>query len=357
MPSCARGKFMQSTKMVLEVGVGGERDVLDAAGDHLGAGALGLGDQRELGARARRRCRRSGCATRAGRAGSARCAARSAPTGSCRSRPPASARRPARSAPRPRAGAWPIAGGDRALAELDLPDVVLGEHDLPLRAGSPRPGEHHQALLAAHLDTPPGMGAGSRSRRVDVDEAGPVDARPGRAAAATASRSPEPQSPCAGASPIVWRRRSPSATLDAVDGPDGRAHAVADLGALERGAGGGRAGPQPLARAQQHLAVGADVDRDAEGRASRRCGWRAPPRPRRRPRSRPRAAAGRRAPRDDSLRNSSRAGSDQRVPHHRRVRGQAHVGRDRCRGAGGACRCCRRSPPCRSTWRARRTRA
>ena len=51
---------------------------------------------------------------------------------------------------------------------------------------------------------------------------------------------------------------------DPIDGAEGAAHAVADLGALERRPGGRRAGPEPLARAQQHLAVGADVDGDAD---------------------------------------------------------------------------------------------
>ena len=49
---------------------------------------------------------------------------------------------------------------------------------------------------------------------------------------------------------------------DAVDGAERRAHAAAQLGALECGAGGRGAGPEVVARAQQHLAVGADVHRD-----------------------------------------------------------------------------------------------
>ena len=48
-------------------------------------------------------------------------------------------------------------------------------------------------------------------------------------------------------------------------------------------------------------------------------------------------------------------GKVERVPHHRRVGREADVARDRCRAGCGACTCCRRRRPCRSTWRARRT--
>ncbi len=86
--------------------------------------------------------------------------------------------------------------------------------------------------------------------------------RPVRCSSATASTIPEPQMPTAGAPSIVRtsggrRRRQP----DGLDRPRRGAHAVADVGTLEGGAGRARgrrevAHPGP---AQHDLRVGADV--------------------------------------------------------------------------------------------------
>src|SRR5207237_8113972 len=51
---------------------------------------------------------------------------------------------------------------------------------------------------------------------------------------------------------------------DAFDGTVGRAHAATDLAAFERGAGWRRGAENALDRAEHDLAVGPDVDEDAE---------------------------------------------------------------------------------------------
>src|SRR5262249_57401063 len=65
-------------------------------------------------------------------------------------------------------------GRDRALSELDLADIVLGEHDLLPRAGFARPEHDDLALLAAHHD-PLGEPGRQRVEPVDLDQPGPVD--------------------------------------------------------------------------------------------------------------------------------------------------------------------------------------
>src|SRR6266550_2159651 len=51
---------------------------------------------------------------------------------------------------------------------------------------------------------------------------------------------------------------------DALDGTVGRAHAASDLAAFERGAGRRRGAEDALERAEHDLAVGPDIDEDAE---------------------------------------------------------------------------------------------
>ena len=215
------------------------------------------------------------------------------------------------------------AGGDGALAELHLPDVVLGEHDLPLRAVLAGAREHDHALLAAHLDAR-AHGGGEPVAPVHVDEPGPVHH------AQIEQRGHRVHE--AGAAEALGRAvadgvQAEVAVLDAhaVDGADGAAHAVADLGALERGAGGGRARPQPVARAQQDLAVGPDVHRDAERGGLVDAGGE---RHRHRVRAHEAGHDGQQAHArlGGQLEEEIARGQRERVPHHRRVGGEAHVG-------------------------------
>ena len=212
------------------------------------------------------------------------------------------------------------AGGDRALGELQLAEVVLGQDDLARGARLAGSQHDHLALLASREDAIAQPG-GQRVAPLDLDEAGPVDhagvEQPGdeveQPRAADAER--VALADRVHAHVVVHRR--------AVDGAERAAHAVADLPALERGPGRRRAGHQAGRRAEQHLAVGADVHGDAQGVAlvdvGRQChrhgvgadearhdGQQAHPRFRR------------------DLQEQVLRGQRQRVAHHRRVGRQAH---------------------------------
>ena len=153
------------------------------------------------------------------------------------------------------------AGVDRALGELELADVALGEghvlvlagvgvpdqHELDAGLGGAQPcGERGGKPLAIARPQPPGSVHDPRSHhlRAGVDEAGPADAD--RA------------------------RRTDDAAVDVVVDADrlDRAHraphAVADLRTFERGAGRRGTRHEPFLRAHDHLAVGADVDQRAQ---------------------------------------------------------------------------------------------
>ena len=143
---------------------------------------------------------------------------------------------------------------------MQLPDVGLGQGDILVLAGLRRPGEH-EGLLALRLDQAPperghqaglGLGAepaggvehpGHQHLGDRVDQAGAADADGRRAADRLADH-------------VL-------ADLDLLDSADRAAHAVANLGALERRPGRRRTGHQTIARAHDHLAVGADVDQAA----------------------------------------------------------------------------------------------
>ena len=153
------------------------------------------------------------------------------------------------------------ARGDRALRQLNLAHVVLGEHDLLSRAGFAGPEHDDLTLLAPHHD-PLAELRRQRIACIDLDQARPVDD------AAVEQARQQIDDP--GAADAERIRLADGVDVDVVvdrdpiDGAERAAHAVTDLGALERRAGRRRAGPEPLARAQQHLAVGPDVDGDAD---------------------------------------------------------------------------------------------
>ena len=153
------------------------------------------------------------------------------------------------------------AGVDRALGKLELADVALGEGHVFAVAGFRPPDQHEFAagpgaaqprsdrggkLLAVapsqqaariHHPRPDHLRAG-------VDEAGAADAGRGRRADHAA----------------VHVLVDP----DVLDGPDRAAHPVADLRPFEGRSGRGGAGHEPVLRAHDHLAVGADVHEGAQ---------------------------------------------------------------------------------------------
>ena len=78
--------------------------------------------------------------------------------------------------------------------------------------------------------------------------------------------------PTGSTSPITCSSSSPSRDPHALDRALGRAHAAADLGGLERRAGGRRRGQHALARAERDLAVRPDVDEQPQPRVAREAG-------------------------------------------------------------------------------------
>src|SRR5215471_3605005 len=212
---------------VLKVGMGGEGDMLDAPRDQLRAVALRFGEEGELGpqeggvahvAHARLRQRRNEADPDGARDGKI-------------------VAEPARRHELGDLVLWHArdalehgrARGDGALAELHLADVVLGQEKLlgrPVLAGT---REDHRALVPA-LDHASGESGRKAIEVVEVDEPRAADALGRRLADGV-------------------EREVASVEADAVDGAEGRAHAVADLRALEGGAGGRRARPEMLARA------------------------------------------------------------------------------------------------------------
>ena len=216
------------------------------------------------------------------------------------------------------------AGGDRALGELHLAHVVLREDDLARGAGLARAAATIDlALLAAHdhpvaqarraagrapstwISPVQSITPASSSAGDEVDEAGAADAeRVGLADRVQVEvvvdgrrgrwRPRAPRMP--------WRICAPSSA-----GPAGAEHAH-----------------RRVARAEQHLAVGADVDGDAQlvvssmRVASATATASAPTKP---------ATSGSRHTRASgaTFRNSSRAASVDGVAHHRRVGREADV--------------------------------
>ena len=153
------------------------------------------------------------------------------------------------------------AGVDRALGELELADVALGEghvfalarvgvpdqHEFgpgsggaqprPERGGKPVPMARAHPAARIHHPRPDHLRAG-------VDEAGPADADRGRL--------PDHPAMYVVVDPHVFDRAHRAA------------HAVADLRPFQGRAGGGGAGHEPVLRAHDHLAVGADVHERAQ---------------------------------------------------------------------------------------------
>ena len=233
--------------------------MLDAAGDALGALALGLGDQAELGAQGRRVADVADLLERE------------------RGDEPDPERAPDRDVVSEPAGQHQLgdllagdpghvlehrhARGDGALGQLDLADVVLRQHDLRRGAGLAGTDQDELALLAAddhalpqagrepvaviHLDEP-GMVDDARVEhpRQGVDDAGAADAE-GRGL-------PDRVDLDVGSD------------RDSVDGPQRPAHPVPDLSPFQGRAGGGRARPEVSLRTQQNLAIGADVHGDPD---------------------------------------------------------------------------------------------
>ena len=165
---------------------------------------------------------------------------------------------------------------------------------------------------------------------------------------------PEPQMPSAAG---LADRVDVDVVVDggAIDGAERAAHAVTDLArprapgrrapSTPRGGRASRAAPRRWSRCRRRCG----------SRRCRRCAWRARRRPRRRRRTRPRGAGDTRAPpAPPSGRARARTGSARGASPAHTERGRR--ARDRCRAGCGACTCCRRRRPCRSTSRARRTR-
>src|SRR5262249_37351983 len=148
------------------------------------------------------------------------------------------------------------AGGDRALRELDLADVVLGEHDLLPRAGFARPEHDDLTFLAAHHD-PLGEPGRERVAPVHLDQPGPVDDPAVEQAPQESDDDGAADAERVGLADRV--HVDVVVAPDAIDGAERAAHAVTDLAALERRPGGCRAGPEAVARAQQYLSVGPDI--------------------------------------------------------------------------------------------------
>src|SRR5262249_35304441 len=125
------------------------------------------------------------------------------------------------------------ARGNRPLAELDLADIVLRQHDLVRRAGLARPNQDHEALFAPHEHAVP-QGPRQPAAMLDVDQARPVDdprieqRRDGI---------DQPRAAEALRRPLADRVHAEHAVVDddAVDGAERGAHTVPDLRALERG--------------------------------------------------------------------------------------------------------------------------
>ena len=112
------------------------------------------------------------------------------------------------------------------------------------------PGASSCRLLVGH--EPP--------RRVEQASAG--------RAPATASTRPDPHSPCGSTSPITPSSSVVGAHLHDLDRARRRPHAAPDRGALERRAGRGGGGEEPVAVAEHELAVRADVQEQPHPRVA-----------------------------------------------------------------------------------------
>ena len=240
---------------------------------------------------------------------------------------------------------------DRALGELDLADVVLREDDLAGARRLARVHEHEEALLAA-LDDAPGEGRREAVAPLHLDETGPVD-EAGVEGGGDRVDQPGAADPLGRALADHVEAQIAVLDPDAVDGAGGPAHPVADLRALQRGAGGGGARDQALPGPHHDLAVRSDVDDGARDDALVQTGGQ-------------RRAHGVRADEagDDREEADPRLGVDlevqgpgrqhQRVSQDGGVGRETHVRRDRCPATRGACTCCPRPSACRPTGRARR---
>src|SRR5215831_5680482 len=105
--------------------------------------------------------------------------------------------------------------------------------------------EDHRTLVPA-LDHARGQREGKTIEMIEVDEAGPVDH-------ACVEEHGDGVDEARAADTLGGRLSDgvegevAAVEAHAVDGPEGRTHAVADLRALQGGAGGRRAGPEVLA--------------------------------------------------------------------------------------------------------------
>ena len=236
------------------------------------------------------------------------------------------------------------AGRDGGLGELQLAHVALRQVDacrrgrcrVPVGAARRRvPGRSSSTGRRAPARARPAASSGTK--RPDASS------RPTLTSSATASTRPEPHRPM-GVDVADDAELDVVAELDDLDRAVGRAHAAADRAALERRAGRGRGGQDPVAVAEHDLAVGADVDEQPQ------CACRGPcrsPGCRRRCRRRRRRRARGRSSR-------ARRGCSVQAELGRRARPAARGRHDERRdaqrlGVDAAA-------PARSSWRCRRAR-
>ena len=295
-------------------------------GDRLGAARARPPRPARAGRRARPRCRRSGSAPRAGRGDEAD--AQRAPH---REVVAEAARQHQLARPSRRHAGHVLEHGRRpeAMAPLQSCTCRTSSWVRAISRSAPRlagPREDDEPLLAAHQHAR-AQGRGEPVAAVHVDEAGPVDDARVEQRGDRRRRGPSRRGPGRRASPMVCRRRSPSSTLDAVDG----AHAP-------RACRGGSARPRARGRRAPSRPRGARASRAGPRRwcrCRRRCGSRgdssmrvasatatasAPTKP-----ATMRQEADARLGID--LEEELARGQGQRVAHHRGVGREAHVGR------------------------------
>ena len=168
------------------------------------------------------------------------------------------------------------AGGDGGLGELELADVALGEVDAGRWVAVGGPVQHEDAFLADHGEA---IRQGRRRagepfrvrggfRRVLGEPAGGVDEAGLGEGGDRVDQAGAAQARGGGVADDGELEFAVAGDLDRLDGAVGGAHAAADGGALEGGAGRSGGGEQPVAAAEDDLAVGADVDEQADARVA-----------------------------------------------------------------------------------------
>ena len=164
----------------------------------------------------------------------------------------------------------PGAGVERGLRELDRPDVALGDRDA-------------RRAVVEDVGERPAVGDDPRRPAGKAPSTTPsAVTTPARNSSATASMIPEPQMPVIPTPAEASAKPGSSDQSVAADDPEPRlerdrvdphpldgarrgALPGADLGALERRAGGARRGEEPVPVAEHELRVGADVHDQPDG--------------------------------------------------------------------------------------------